>query len=139
MGRVNTPVLSESSRTELETLFKNSNNHSLRKRCQTILLKSDGRHSKDVGSIVGMSHVSVNSWLKRYKTDGILGLNIKSGRGRKPIIDKVINEAEVLEIAKKHRQRLQTAKAEWEENSGKEVSRATFRRFLKSLAADINE
>ena len=45
----------------------------------------------------------------------------------------------MLEIAKKHRQRLQTAKAEWEENSGKEVSRATFRRFLKSLAADINE
>ena len=58
MGRVNTPILSESSRTELETLFENSNNHSLRKRCQTILLKSDGRHSKDVGSIVGMSHVS---------------------------------------------------------------------------------
>ena len=58
MGRVNTPILTESSQIELETLFKKSNSHSFRKRCQTILLKADGRHSKDVGLIVGMSHVS---------------------------------------------------------------------------------
>ena len=138
MGRINTPILTESSRTELETLFKNNSNHSFRKRCQTILLKADGRHSKDVGSIVGMSHVSVNSWLKRYKIDGVLGLKIKSGRGRKPIIDRLIDESAILEAAKKHRQRLQTAKAEWEESAGKEVSRETFRRFLKSLAVDIS-
>ena len=139
MGRVNTPILTEESQIELETLFKKSNSHSFRKRCQTILLKADGRHSKDVGLIVGMSHVSVNSWLKRYKTDGISGLLIKSGRGRKPIIDKDTDEIGVLAIARKHRQRLQTAKAEWEENSGKSVSRATFRRFLKSLGEGINE
>ena len=114
MGRVNTPILTESSQTELTTLFKTSNNHSFRKRCQTILLKADGRHSKNVGSIVGMSHVSQNSWLKRYKTDDISGLLIKSGSGRKPIIDKATDETAVLEVAKKHRQRLQTAKAEWE-------------------------
>ena len=138
MGRVNTPILSETARVELETLFKKGHNHSLRKRCQTILLKADGRHSKDVGSIVGMSHVSVNSWLKRYKSEGIIGLQIKSGRGRKPIIDRLVDEAALLEAAKKHRQRLQTAKADWEASSGKEVSRETFRRFLKRLAADTN-
>ncbi|QQS27520.1 MAG: helix-turn-helix domain-containing protein [Sphingobacteriales bacterium] len=92
MGRVNTPILSETGRKELETLFKKSDNHSLRKRCQTILLKAEGRHSKDVGSIVGMCHVSVNSWLKRYKSDGIAGLYIKPGRGKKPLIDKKSDE-----------------------------------------------
>jgi transposase len=138
MGRVNTPILSESAKAELETLFKKSNNHSLRKRCQTILLKADGRYSKDVGEIVGMSHVSVNSWLKRYNSGGIPGLLIKPGRGCKPKIDKEKDEMEVLELTKKHRQRLNTAKAEWESVSGKSVSRDTFRRFLKVLAEDIN-
>jgi transposase len=40
-----------------------------------------------VGEIVGMSYVSVNSWLKRYKREGISGLRIKKGRGRKPLLD----------------------------------------------------
>lgn len=139
MGRVNTPVLKESERTELETLFKKSDNHSLRKRCQTILLKADGRYSKDVGEIVGMSHVSVNSWLSRYKSKGLPGLLIKSGRGRKPKIARETDQIEILALAKKHRQRLETAKAEWETTSGKAVSRDTFRRFLKVLAVDTNE
>ena len=133
MARVNTPLLSEESRAELETLIKKSGNHSLRKRCQTILLKADGRYSKDVGLIVGMTNVSVNSWLKRYQLEGISGLQIKPGRGRKPVIDALVDASGVLEAAKKHRQRLQTAKAEWQASSGKEVSNETFRRFLKSL------
>jgi transposase len=139
MGRVNTPILNESTRVELETLFKKSDNHSLRKRCQTILLKADGRYSKDVGKIVGMSHVSVNSWLNRYKSEGIAGLMIKPGRGAKPKISKETDQTEILALAKKHRQRLETAKAEWETSSGKSVSRDTFRRFLKALADATNE
>ncbi|MCM2556267.1 hypothetical protein NAL32_17930, partial [Chryseobacterium sp. Ch-15] len=69
MGRVNTPHLSTVSREELEILQIKSANASLRKRCQLILLKGDGRSSKDVGSILRMSHVSVNSWVKRYKEE----------------------------------------------------------------------
>ncbi len=49
MGRVNTPELSKESIEELELLQVTSTNGSLRKRCQLILLKSDGRSSKDVG------------------------------------------------------------------------------------------
>jgi hypothetical protein len=33
---------------------------------------------------------------------------------------------------------MQTAKAEWEQQSGKKVCINTFKRFLKSLADDIN-
>lgn len=138
MGRVNTPILNESARAELETLFKKSDNHSLRKRCQTILLKADGRYSKDVGKIVGMSHVSVNNWLNRYKAEGMPGLLIKPGRGCKPKIVKQTDQTAILASVKKHRQRLETAKAEWETSSGKSVSRDTFRRFLKVLGDDTN-
>ena len=139
MGRVNTPKLSEESRQSLEKEYKKSLSPTFRQRCQTILLKSDGRTSKDVGQIVGMSHVRVNSWLYRYNAEGIEGLKTKSGRGRKAIIDKTLDEASILLAIKSNRQRLQTAKAEWEAISGKSVSRSTLKRFLKVLAEDIKE
>ena len=139
MGRVNTPKLSEESRQSFEKEYKKSLSPTFRQRCQTILLKSDGRTSKDVGQIVGMSHVSVNSWLYRYNAEGIEGLKTKSGRGRKAIINKTLDEASILLAIKSNRQRLQTAKAEWEASSGKSVSRSTLKRFLKVLAEDIKE
>lgn len=139
MGRVNTPVLSEVQRTELENGLKTGQSHAFRMRCQCILLKSDNRTSKDVGLIVGMCHVSVNSWLLRYKKQGINGLLTQKGRGRKRKIEKTKDEASIVLLVKANRQRTQIAKAEWEAQSGKTVSRDTFRRFLKVLAEDINE
>jgi transposase len=83
MGRVNTPIITELERLALENGLRTSKSHAFRMRCQTILLKSDGRKSKDVACIVAMSHVSVNSWLKRYKDQGIEGLLTKPGRVEK--------------------------------------------------------
>ena len=70
MGRVNTPVLKPEEQASLEEALRKSGNHTFRMRCQSILLKAAGRKSKDVARIVGMCHVSVNGWLKRYKTVG---------------------------------------------------------------------
>ncbi len=108
-------------------------------RCQSILLKSENRSSEEVGSVTGMCSISVNNWVKRFNTFGIEGLQTKPGRGRKTIINEVEDKAAILEAIKRNRQRLQNAKAEWEAQSGKSVSRVTFRNFLKSLAVDINE
>ena len=88
MGRVNTPVINKQERARLENGLRSGKSHAFRMRCQAILLKSEGRKSKDVASIVGMCHVSVNSWLKRYRDAAIEGLFTKPGRGRKPLIDK---------------------------------------------------
>jgi len=65
MGRVNTAVLSDLQRTALENEVKKDKNHAFRMGCQSILLKADNRTSKDVGMILGMTEVNVNSWLKR--------------------------------------------------------------------------
>jgi hypothetical protein len=67
MSRVNTLILSESDRTALEKGYKEGPTHAFRVRCHVILLKSEDRESKPVGSIVKMSHVSVNFWVSRYK------------------------------------------------------------------------
>ncbi|GAB3982256.1 hypothetical protein GCM10028806_53540 [Spirosoma terrae] len=142
MGRVNTPVLTNTQQAELERELKSNDNHSFRMRCQAILLKAAGRNSKDVALIVGMCHVSVNSWLKRFKNDGIEGLKIKPGRGRKPLLDKIADKEAVLAAVKANRQRIQLAKADWQatrQKGSKPVSESTFRTFLKTLVGDINE
>jgi transposase len=105
-------------------------------RCQSILLKSEGRTSNEVGSITGMCNVSVNSWLKRYKTEGLSGLYTKPGRGRKAVLNREEDRDNILEAIKSNRQRMRTAKAEWEAKSGRSVSDSTFKAFLKSLADD---
>ena len=84
-----------------------------------------------------MCDVSVNTWVKRYNSEGLQGLSTKSGRGRKSIMEERDKEA-VFSAIKANRQRMQTAKAEWEQESGKKVSNNTFKRFLKSLADDIS-
>lgn len=138
MGRVNTPVLTSEQHKELETGLKNSLSHSFRMRCQSVLLKSEGRSSQEVGSITGMCHISVNNWLNRYKSEGLSGLYTRGGRGRKPVLNKEEDKESILEAIKSNRQRMRTAKAEWKAKSGKSVSDSTFKAFLKSLADDIN-
>jgi transposase len=137
MGRVNTPSLTPAQRKELDRGVKEGKSHSFRKRCQCVLLKSDGRTSKDVGKITSMCNVSVDSWVKRYKDEGLQGLITKPGRGRKAIIASEDKEA-ILSAIKSNRQRMRTAKAQWEAQSGKKVCDTTFKAFLKSLAEDIN-
>ena len=126
---------------ELTNGLKNGKCHAFRSRCQAILLKADGRTSKEVGSIVGMCNVSVNSWLKRYNSEGVQGLDTRPGRGRKPLIFKEEDQEAILEAVKANRQRISMAKAEWEAQRGEGetvVGRETFRHFLKALAADTS-
>ena len=55
----------------------------VRLRSQLILLKAQGRSAEDISSIVGMCPITVHSWVKRYRSEGISGLLTKAGRGRK--------------------------------------------------------
>ncbi len=138
MGRVNTPVLTAEQRKELEHGLREGTSHCFRQRCQSILLKADGRDSKEVGAITGLCAVSVNSWLKRYKAEGISGLLTKPGRGRKAVLSLDEDKEPILSAIKANRQRMRTAKAQWEAESGRQVSDSTFKNFLKALADDIN-
>ena len=122
MGRVNTPILSDSAKLALEQGLRTGKAHTFRTRCQVILLKSTERKSKKVGEVTAMTYVSVNSLVKRYKDFGIDGLRTQPGRGRKPELNKEVDKELILESVKAHRQQIQTAKAEWEQKSGKSVS-----------------
>lgn len=104
-----------------------------RKRCQLILLKNQGRTSKDVGQITGMHQNSVNNWLTRYEQNGIEGLKTRPGRGRKAILN-IEQDAETIKaVVTEERQRLKQAKAILEQELDKSFSTKTLKRFLKNL------
>jgi transposase len=138
MGRVNTPALTAAQHRELEAGFKQGRSHCFRMRCQSVLFKSEGRYSKEAGLLAGMCAVSVNRWLKRYGEEGISGLAAKAGRGRKCVISLTEDTAAILSAIKASRQRMRTAKAQWEAESGRKVCDTAFKAFLKSLADGIN-
>ncbi len=109
-----------------------------RKRCHLVLLKAEGRSSKDIGLIVGMHELSVNHWLNRYEAEGLQGLVTKAGRGRKTLLDEQKDGAAVRTAVAQERQRLNVAKVILEEQLHKSFSTKTLKRFLKSVTALTN-
>ena len=138
MSRVNTPSLSESAKSALEQGARTGKAPCFRTRCEVILLKAIGLTSEEVAKFTAMTYVSVNAWTKRYKEEGIDGLKTKAGRGRKAVLAVEVDKEAVLQAIKANRQRTQTAKAEWEQETNKSVSLSTFKAFLKVLADDIS-
>ena len=138
MGRFLRITLDDTQRADLEQGHRNGKAHTFRQHCQIVLLKAQGRKSQDIAALLGCSTRCVNDWLHRFKDEGIQGLHIKPGRGRKAILSEQTDSAKVRQAVKRHRQRIKLAKAELEDSLGKEFSQRTLVRFLKNLTADTN-
>jgi len=72
---------------------RNGKSHSFRTNCQIVLLKSEGRISKEIASFLGTTEQKANRWLWRYKQTGIEGLSIRKGRGRTAILQAAESES----------------------------------------------
>ena len=138
MGKPKVLELTEVERLALEKGFRLGEKHCFRMRCRAVLLKADGLSSAAAGVQTEMSQVSVNAWVKRFKSEGIDGLNTRSGRGRKPIMD-CTDEEVVRKAIEQDRQSVSKAREAWQKATGKEASDLTFKRFLSALAQDISE
>src|SRR5205085_5579639 len=111
----------------------------VRLRSQLILLKARGRSAEDISTIVGMCPITVHSWVKRYRAEGISGLLTKAGRGRKKHLHPQ-QDASAIELSMQaHRQSLKAMQAAYEAHGGKQVSEDTLRAFLKVVAIPIKE
>ena len=137
MAKIKVIQLTDQQRLQLEEGFRQGKSHAYRMRCRAVLLKSAGLTSEQVGFQTEMSHISVNSWVKRFEAEGIKGLKTRPGRGRKPIMDSSDEEAVRIAI-ENDRQSVKKAKEAWQQASGKEASESTFRSFLSALARDID-
>jgi transposase len=79
--------LKEEERAELERRVrsvKTSKRDSLR--AQIVLLRAEGKSQQEVARQIGVSHVCVSKWTRRFIEKGIEGLKDFPGRGRKPSI-----------------------------------------------------
>ncbi len=136
MGRFIKITLDDKQRAALEGGYRHDKSHTFRQHCQLVLLKAEGRKSKEIATIFGCGEKSVNDWLHRYQAAGITGLRIKAGRGRKSILSEAADAVRVRQAVSQHRQRISQAKAALEADLGKEFSQRTLVRFLKNLTAD---
>lgn len=139
MGKIRILSLGEEERKILKEGYRAGKSHSFRQRCQMVLLKSEGRKSKEVANILQCNQIAVNNWLSRYEAEGIEGLKTRAGRGRKAKLDVETDKDAVRAAIQANRQRISIAKAELEEQLGKAFSVKTLQRFLKKVTADINE
>ncbi len=138
MGRIKRIELSAAEVTALELGYRQGGSPVFGRRCQMVLLKSQGRTSQQVAQIVGGCAVVVNNWLHRYQVHGIEGLQTRPGRGRKAILQEADIEVVKASVAE-HRQRLSVARAELEQMLDKSFCQMTLRRFVKKTVASISE
>ena len=131
--------MNEVQRERLTKGCHNGKGHVLPTRWQIVLLKSEGRTSKDISKIRGTVEASVNHWLNRFESEGVAGLSTRAGRGRKPILNNSGKEAaKICETVKQERQRLSHAREILEKELDKNFSLKTLKRFLKSITAVTN-
>ena len=135
MGKKKTVQLSHEQRTELEKGYRNGKSHTFRQRCQMILLKSENRSSLEVAGIIGCCEVVVNSWQKRFESEGIEGLVTRPGRGRPPILSQQNPEhlRKVREEIKHHPNSVKTVVARLEQDMDLAMHPETLKRFLKKM------
>ena len=109
IGKIKIIEQTDKERLQLEEGFRRGKSHSFRIRCRAILLKSNGLTSKEVNIQTEMTHISVNSWVKRFECEGVKGLATRLGRGRKPIMDSSDEDA-VRRAIENDRQNVKKAK-----------------------------
>ena len=129
MGKIKTIGLSEAQKIALQQGYRQAKSHACRNRCWLILLKEEGRSSKEVAGIVKMCEMSVNHWLARYHSKGIEGLKTKEGRGRKPLLSREKDSEAVRKAVEQNPQSLSAAKTAFEACGGAKVSDEVLRRF----------
>ena len=77
--------LSDTERAKLERWVKNPPKAYLRKRARAILLVADGKPLYKVAqhSRIRVHRKTVTEWVKRYQNEGLEGLKVRPGQGRK--------------------------------------------------------
>ncbi len=138
MPHVKIVQASAEQKADLEKGAKYGSTPSFRLRCQAILLKCEKRTSLAVAKELGCCEMSVNDWMVRFAQQGMEGLKVAKGRGRKSILQKHSDLEAVRRAVQNSRQRISMAKAELEQELGKTFSPLTLRRFLKKTTAATN-
>ena len=125
----------------LENGFKYGETHHYRSRCQCILLSYQGKSVPELCEFYQKSNLTIYNWFNRWESEGLQGLEIRSGRGRKRKLDfdnsdHVEQVKQSLEVENRSLKQLQS---DLESKLGFKTSRSSLRRFLKRLVTDTSD
>ena len=135
MPRIKTVTATDEQKAALIKGMKYDTKPSYRMRCQAILLKCEQRTSVDVAKELGCCEMSVNDWMVRFAEQGIDGLKVAKGRGRKPILRRESDLPLVKKAVQDNCQRLRLAQEELQGELNREFSLPTLKRFLKKTVS----
>lgn len=127
--------------SSLEQGFKLGNTHHYRMRCQCILLSFRGKSVNALSEHFGKSIITIYTWFNRWESEGIQGLEIRKGRGRKRKLDFDNSDhvKQVKQSLKIENRSLKQLQNDLESKLGFEISKSSLRRFLKRLITDTND
>ena len=143
MGRKSKHIenLTEEQKSSLKKGYSYGKSPLYRRKCHCILLNHSGKTIKELSSFFDVSILSIQTWIKQWERQGLEGLKLKPGRGRKPKLQT--NKEEHVEtiktLIKNEPKNLTRVTAQIETDLGIEVSKKTLKRFLKNLNTDGND
>jgi len=125
----------------LEQGFQNGKTHDYRMRCQCILMSFKGKSVPELCEHFGKNHNTIYQWFNRWESEGISGLSIRTGRGRKRKLDFTNSDhiKLVKESLKQENRTVKHLQKDLEVALGFEISKSSLRRFLKKLVTDTND
>lgn len=80
-------LLNEQQHLELVKTRDHASKPYLRERAAAILKVAEGESMRHVGKhglLRKVRHETISEWIDRYEQEGLVGLKVKEGRGRKP-------------------------------------------------------
>ncbi len=133
-------ILTSEQKVALELGYKKGVTHDYRSRCHCILLSSEKWSVDQLMTFFEVSRLTIYNWLNRYESEGIAGLRIRSGRGRKRKLD--IDNADHVKAVKsglaKENRSIKQLREELESKYKTTIGDTTLRDFLKVLVTDTD-
>lgn len=127
--------LSEEQKSSLQKGYTFGKSPLYRRRCHCILLSHSRQTVAELSNLFGVGEPSIRSWLKLWESEGLTGLDLKPGRGRKPKLNtsEPSHVQKVKTLIENEPQNLNQVKGQIAEELGITLSKRTLQRFLKNL------
>ena len=143
MGRKSKHIenLTEEQKSSLNRGYCHGTSPLFRRKCHCILLSHSGKTTEELSTIFSVHVVSIRKWLRIWEAEGIEGLQLKPGRGRKAKLqtDQEEHVEIVKELIRNEPKNLDRVTAQVDDRLGINVSKKTLKRFLKNLNTDGND
>lgn len=133
--------LSEEQKSSLKKGYQRGKSHIFRRKCQCILLSHEGKTVSELSDFFSVSAISIYKWLRNWESQGIVGLELKPGRGRPPKLNLADQEQvkRVKSLVENEPKNLNRVVGQLQSELGVDLSKKTLKRFLKSLNTDGND